>query len=210
MITKITGSLVRVLDEELRLQVGPIEYQILVPEGVRRNVQQLVGQDITLHTVQYLEGNINQGRLTPRLLGFTHETELEFFDLFCTVDKVGVRKAMKALARPIREIADAIHRQDAKWLTTLPGVGPTTAEQIVAKLKRGVAKFILGPVGEPTAPGAVPAPPHDVALFEDAYQALLSVGHNPQEARQRLDKVLTLGKKFDSVQELILAVYQQK
>ena len=59
----------------------------------------------------------------PRLLGFPGETEQEFFDLFCTVDKVGIRTAIKALARPIRDIADAIARQDAKWLTCLPGIG---------------------------------------------------------------------------------------
>ena len=39
MITKITGVLNRVLDEEVRLQVGPLEYQVLVPEFVRRQVQ---------------------------------------------------------------------------------------------------------------------------------------------------------------------------
>ncbi len=34
-----------------------------------------------------------------------------------------MRKALKAFVRPVKEIADAIQRQDAKWLTTLPGVG---------------------------------------------------------------------------------------
>ena len=38
MITKITGVLNRVLDEEVRLQVGPLEYEVLVPEFVRRAV----------------------------------------------------------------------------------------------------------------------------------------------------------------------------
>ena len=37
-----------------------------------------------------------QGRMVPRLIGFASEAELEFFDLFCTVDKVGTRKAIKA------------------------------------------------------------------------------------------------------------------
>src|SRR5919108_50497 len=132
MITKITGVLNRVLDEEVRLQVGPLEYQVLVPEFVRRQVQGRVGLELTLHTSEYLDGNPMQGRVVPRLLGFLGEAELDFFELFCTVDKVGTRKAMKALVRPIKEIADAIQRQDAKWLTTLPGVGAATAEQIVA------------------------------------------------------------------------------
>ena len=79
----------------------------------------------------------------PRLIGFITEAELEFFELFCTVDKVGTKKALKALVRPVKEIADAIQRQDAKWLTTLPGVGAATAEQIIATLRRKVTKFAL-------------------------------------------------------------------
>src|SRR5438309_3140240 len=136
MITKISGHLNRVLDEEVRLQVGPLEYQVLVPEFVRRQVQTRIGQELTLHTSEYLDGNPMQGRVVPRLIGFLSEAELEFFDLFCTVDKVGVRKALKALMRPVREIANAIHRQDSKWLTSLPGVGAATAEHIVTTLKR--------------------------------------------------------------------------
>ena len=145
MITKITGSINRVLDEEVRLRVGALEYQVLVPEFVRRQLQTRVGQEITLHTSDYIDGNPMQGRMVPRLIGFLHEAELEFFELFCTVDKVGTRKAIKALVRPVQEIADAIQRQDAKWLTTLPGVGAATAEQIIATLRRKVTKFALMP-----------------------------------------------------------------
>src|SRR6202030_1255994 len=123
MITRITGILNRVLDDEVRVQVGGLEYQVLVPEFVRRSVQQRVGQDITLHTCHYFDGNPMQGRVVPRLIGFSAEAELEFFDLFCTVDKVGTRKALKAMVRPVKEIADAIQRQDTKWLTSPPGGG---------------------------------------------------------------------------------------
>jgi Holliday junction DNA helicase RuvA len=210
MITKITGLVNRILDEDVRLQIGALEYQVLVPEFVRRNIQGKVGQELTLHTNEYLEGNPMQGRVVPRLIGFLNEAELEFFELFCTVDKVGVRKAIKALMRPVREIAEAIQRQDAKWLTTLPGIGPATAEQIVATLRRKVTKFAL--MAGPTAEGAsapTPAAAVEGNLLEDAYQALLSVGHSPHEARNRLDKVLTHGKTFKSVEDILMAIYQQ-
>src|SRR5437868_5123319 len=209
MITKIAGLVNRVLDEELRLQVGALEYQVLVPEFVRRQTQTKLGQEIALHTTEYLEGNPMQGKMVPRLIGFLNEAELEFFELFCTVDKVGVRKAMKALVRPIREIADAIQRQDPKWLTTLPGIGPATAEQIVASLRRKVTKFALmaGPAREPGAAGVVAAV--DSNVIEDAYQALLSVGHSPHEARDRLDKVLTGGQRFKTVEDMLMAIYKQ-
>ena len=49
MITKLTGRLVRVLDDDVRMEVGPYEFQVLVPEAVRRQVQLLSGQEITLH-----------------------------------------------------------------------------------------------------------------------------------------------------------------
>jgi holliday junction DNA helicase RuvA len=209
MITKITGKLNRVLDEEIRLQVGAFEYQVLVPEFVRRTLQHMLGEEVTLHTSHYLDGNPAHGKLVPRLIGFLTEAEQDFFELFCTVDKVGVRKAMKAFVRPIKEIADAIQRQDNKWLTTLPGVGASTAEQIVATLRRKVTKYALMASG---SIDGVPTPAINVDgnVLEDAYQALLSVGHNPLEARDRLDKVLAGDKKYETVEAILLAIYQQK
>jgi Holliday junction DNA helicase RuvA len=49
----------------------------------------------------------------------------------------------------------------------------------------------------------------DGNLLEDAYQALLSVGHNPLEARNRLDKALAGGRSFKSVEDLLLEIYKQ-
>ena len=123
MITKMTGLLTRVLDDEVRLQVGPFEYQVLVPEAVRRQIQtaRRPGDDVPHHRIPRRQPGGN--RFVPRRIGFNTEAELEFFELFCTVEKIGAKKALKAMARPVKEIADAISRQDAKWLTTLPGIG---------------------------------------------------------------------------------------
>jgi Holliday junction DNA helicase RuvA len=209
MITKITGIVNRVLDDEARLQVGPMEYQVLLPDYVRRQVQGHVGQEVTLHTSEYFDGNPMQGKMVPRLIGFLTEAELEFFELFCTIDKVGTRKAIKALVRPVREIADAIQRQDAKWLTTLPGIGPATAEQAVASLRRKVTKFALmvEPVAANGVSGQTSATTGDV--LEEAYRALLTVGHSPQEARHKLDRVLAVGRFFKSAEDVLLEIYKQ-
>jgi Holliday junction DNA helicase RuvA len=207
MITAITGALNRVLDEEVRLQAGPFEYAVLVPEFVRRQLQTRVGEELTLHTIQFLEGNQMSNRWVPRLVGFLNEDELEFFELLCTVDKVGVKKALKALARPPREVADAIQREDAKWLSTLPGFGKAMAESVMTALKRKVTRFALNPAGVNGKP-----PPSAAAagtVIEDAYRALLSVGHNPQDARLRLDAVLAGGKTFESVEALLTAIYSK-
>jgi len=73
MICRITGLLNRVLDDEVRLQVGQLEYQVLVPEFVRRSLQGGLGGEITLHTFHYLDGNPMQGKVVPRLVGFSTE-----------------------------------------------------------------------------------------------------------------------------------------
>src|SRR5262245_24639575 len=217
MITRITGKLNRVLDEEARIQVGALEYQVLIPEFIRRTLQHKVGQEVTLHTSHYLDGNPMQGRVVPRLLGFTSEAEMEFFDLFCTVDKIGIKKAIKALAQPIKNVADAIQRQDAKYLTTLPGIGGATAEKIVATLRRKVTRFALmpaprvimveggPPIEEPAEPAAM-----EGNVLEDAYQALIMVGHGPVEARDLLDKVMASGKTFAGVEDVLEEIYRNK
>jgi holliday junction DNA helicase RuvA len=213
MITRITGLLNRVLDDEVRLQVGGFEYAVLVAEFVRRVVQTKVGQELTLHTNHFLDGNPMQGKVVPRLLGFLHEVDLDFFDLFCTVDKVGTRKALKALVRPVREVADAIQRQDVKWLTTLPGVGGPTAEKIIATLKKKVSRFALTPA--PTTRvqenGEEPTPTVIVGgdMLDEAYAALVALGQNPIEARIRLDNLLATGKTFGSTEEIIREIYSK-
>jgi Holliday junction DNA helicase RuvA len=214
MITQITGVINRVLDEEVRLQVGPVEYQVLVPECVRRQLQLKTGQEITLPTTQYFEGSQMTNRLVPRLVGFTSEAELEFFELFCTVEKIGVKKALRALARPVKEIADAIQRQDTKWLATLPGIGAASAEQIVATLRRKVMQFALMPSPKVGDDGQAVAPtPAEVThgdVLAEAYNALLHVGHAPADARAMLDKVASGGKRFATVEEVLLQIYQKK
>jgi Holliday junction DNA helicase RuvA len=154
------------------------------------------------------------GRLIPRLIGFLSAIDREFFDIFCSVDGVGVRKALRAMVLPVRELARMIQDQDVKLLSTFPGIGEATAERIVAKLRRKVGKFalIVGPepaAGAPAAEsnGALENAEPDV--IRDTYAALLSVGHSESQARQAIDRVLAGKKKFKSVADMIEAIYQQ-
>ena len=165
----------------------------------------MIGQEISLHTIEYLEGNPMQGRLTPRLIGFLNAIEREFFELFCQVDGVGVKKALRAMVRPVQEVAAMIEDQDAKGLSTLPGIGPATSERIIAKLRRKVPKFALlvardGP--------SLETPERDLA--SEAFEVLRALGHSEADARRLLDEVLTLNKKFKNVEALLHAVYEQR
>ncbi len=143
MITRITGVLIAVSDVAATIRIGGFEYEVLIPDLVRRQLSPRINDEISLRTIEYLDGNPQQGRLIPRIVGFTCDAEKEFFELFCSVDGVGVKKALRAMVRPVREVAEAIEEQDVKTLSTLPGVGPAVAERIIAKLRRKMTKFAL-------------------------------------------------------------------
>ncbi|MEC9003537.1 MAG: Holliday junction branch migration protein RuvA, partial [Planctomycetota bacterium] len=143
MITNISGTLTHLEEDRAILQVGPLAYEILIPEFVRRQLQANLGEEISLHTIFYLDGNPNQGRLSPRLVGFQGHVEREFFELFCSVDGVGAKKALRAMVRPVKDVATLIEDQDVKGLSALPGIGPATSERIIAKLRRKMPKFAL-------------------------------------------------------------------
>ena len=174
-----------------------------MPELVRRGLQAKLGQTVTLHTLEFLEGNPTRGNMVPRLVGFLTEVEREFFELICEVDGVGVRKALRAIVRPVGEIATAIEEQDATMLSTLPGIGAATAERMIAKLRRRMPKFALLVARE--APDQ--AGPADV--LAETFEVLRSLGHSDTEARRLVDGLREGKKKYKDVQEALEAIYRQ-
>jgi holliday junction DNA helicase RuvA len=212
VLTKVRGILQTVADESLTLLIDPFEIEVLIPEHTRRQVQSRLGEPITLHTILYIEGGSMVSRLLPRLVGFTSAIDREFFEIFCSVDGVGARKALRAMVRPVRELARSIQDQDVKSLATFPGIGEATAERIVAKLRRKVGKFAL--IVSPEAAAGVRAGDANGApenaepdVIRDTYAALLSVGHSDSDARQAIDRVLAGKKKFKSAADMIEAIY---
>lgn len=206
MITKISGKLVALADDAATLAIEALEYEVLVPVASQRELQARVGQPVSLHTIHYLDGNPNQGRVVPRLVGFLSVVEREFFELFCSVDGVGAKKALRAMVRPVKDIAEMIESQDAKGLSTLPGIGPATADRIIAKLRRKMSKFALmvSRQGVATADGG---PGKD--LVRETFDVLCALGHSEAAARQLIDSVIDSKKKFTDVEELIQAIFQQ-
>ncbi len=202
MISKITGQLSALQDERATIAAAPFEYEVLIPEYTRRQLQGEIGQTVSLYTIYTLDGN-PQGKMTPRLTGFLTEAEKEFFELFCSVDGVGARKALRAMLRPVKEIAVAIEEQDVKFLASLPGIGAAMAERIVAKLRRKVPKFALL-----VARNVPQGDEQRTDVISETYEALVMLGHSETEARRLVDDALQLKKKFKDSAEMIQAIYQ--
>jgi Holliday junction DNA helicase RuvA len=204
MITRVSGTLERVEPTAVEVAVGPMVHEVLVTELVRRSLQTKIGQPVVLHTLEYLEGNPTRGNLVPRLVGFLSEVEREFFELICEVDGVGVRKALRAIVRPVGEIAAAIEEQDSKSLSGLPGIGAATAERMIAKLRRRMPKFALLVARE--APGEAGAAGD---VLSETFDVLRSLGHSDPEARRLVDTLRGEKKKPKDVQEALEAIYRQ-
>jgi Holliday junction DNA helicase RuvA len=188
----------------LTLRIDAFEHEVLIPEFTRRQLQSELGQQISLHTIEYLEGSAMQGRLVPRLVGFLNPVEREFFEMFCEVDGVGVKKALRAMVRPVQEVAALIEDQDAKGLSALPGIGPATAERVIAKLRRRVPKFALLVSHE--APAAADV---ERDLLSETFEVLRALGHSETDARRLLDGALATKKKYKDVESLLHAVYEK-
>ena len=204
MITKISGTLLRLDDDSATLALEPFEYQVYIAESSRRTLSQKVGERISLFTIHYLDGDPSRGRVTPRLVGFLSEVEREFFEMFCSVDGVGAKKALRAMVRPVQDIAVMIEEQDAKGLSSLPGVGGATADRIIAKLRRKMSKFALLVARQESYASDVK---RDV--IDDTFDALRALGHSDSDARKLLDGVLKAKRKFPDVEAVLQAIYQQ-
>ncbi len=198
--------MIALTETEAIFKIPPFEYEVLIPEFTRRQLQAEVGNAATLFTIDYIDGNPQAGgRMTPRLIGFISEIERQFFDLFCSVDGVGVKKALRAMVRPVPDIANAIEAQDVKLLSTLPGIGAATAERIIAKLRRKMARFALL-VAKEAWQGEGQTVDHSVV--DETYQILVSLGHSEADARKLLETPLKSKKKYKDIESLLQAVYE--
>ena len=120
-------------------------------------------------------------------------------------DTVGVKKALRAMVRPVREMAVMIEEQDAKSLSALPGIGPATSERVIAKLRRKMPRFALM-VQRDKASEAVEG---GSEVARETFDALVALGHSESDARKLIDDVMASGKKFKDTESLLTAIYQR-
>lgn len=203
MIARIVGRLEEASSSGVLVDAGTGTcYEVLVPACDVERLSRRVGQQVVLHTIHYIEGDPGRGNLVPRLVGFLAEQDREFFRLFITVKGIGMKKALRALARPVAEIAAAIQGKDARFLTALPEIGKRTAEQVIAELHGKVDAF-AGPM--PTAAAAeMPQP----AL--EAVAVLVQLGERRADAIALVDRVLAVAPETPTAEAIIQHAYRLK
>ena len=203
MIARITGRLEQVGGGTALVDAGNgLTYEVLVPACDVERLSRRVGQEVSLHTIHYLEGDPSHGAQTPRLVGFLNESDRAFFRLFTTVKGIGNRKALRALVRPPGEVAAAIANKDAKFLVALPEIGRRTAETIIVELSGKVDEF---------AAGGFAAPVEEMpAAATEALAVLVQLGERRAEAAAIIERVLAVAPELATPEAIIQQVYRLK
>jgi holliday junction DNA helicase RuvA len=183
MIASLTGQLSNVDDERVLLRAGPIEYELLIPASDAEALRGLKGGEITFHTLYFMQGDGNF--FEPTLIGFREARDKRFFEQFITVKGIGPRTALRALTVATSDIAAAVERKDAKFLTGLKGIGKRTAELIIAELSGKLGSFVNAISGAATS---VAASSPRSTTDEDALGALVALGESRYNAEQLLDR----------------------
>ena len=159
--------------------------EVLIPASDVPLLQAGVGEEMTFHTVFYLEGDSSGGNIEPRLVGFLRPDDRAFFNLFITVKGIGPKKALRALVMPTGDIAQAIESRDTRFLCQLPQIGKRMAELIVAELAGKAGSFAVATAGDRT--GVAPATKRTPSE-EDAIAALVALGERRHDAEHLLDR----------------------
>jgi Holliday junction DNA helicase RuvA len=206
MISRISGKLEQVGSATAMVDTGSgLWYEVMVPMCDIERLTRRVGQDVVLHTIHYIEGDPGRGNLVPRLVGFQAETDREFFRVLTTVQGVGIRKALRAMARPPAEIAAAIVGKDTKFLITLPEIGRRLAERLITELADKVDSFVGElPVGVAAGHAEMPE------AAAEAVSVLVQLGERRPDAVALVDRVLAVAPELDSPEAIIQHVYKLK
>lgn len=203
MICRITGRVEHVGETAVQIAAGAIWYEILVPTSDVGAFERLRGEEVTLHTIQYLEGNPTASHFTPRLIGFLRPADRDFFRQFVTVKGISNKKALRAMSLPAHQLAAAIETGNVALLTTLPEIGKKTAAQIVAELRGKLDLHLLR--------DAAPLPLHELSHAQQvALDILVQWGDRRADAQRWVTEAIERHPELEDPQEIVKAAYRVK
>jgi holliday junction DNA helicase RuvA len=211
MIARITGTIAEIQEDAITIDVGGLGYEVMVPSGLALRLRQhgATGSEITLHTLEYIEGGPSGGAMVPRLIGFLDPLDREFFRMITTVKGLGPKKALKSLTIPTKRFAAAIEGDDASTLSQLPGVGKRSAEKIVAELRGRCQKFALMRGEE-----ALEVSPEDElepSVRDETMQILTNqLQYSALEAEAMIEEAIKVVGKLETSQQLISEIFRIK
>lgn len=203
MICRLSGRLERVGDGAIVLALGGVGYEALVPAAAVPDLARRQGEEVTLFTIQYLEGAPTGAHFTPRIVAFLTESDRAFFRQFIRVKGVSIRKALRAMECPVHQMAAAIERSDTAFLTALPEIGRKTAGLIISELAGKLQAFL--------APSAAPTPLCELTDAQRiALDIMVSWGDRRADAQRWIAAAVDGDANLKEPDEIVRAAYRFK
>ncbi len=186
MFNYIKGELVEIKDNLVVLETNKIGYEIYVSGTTISSLENLVGEEIKLHTYfQVREDGIS-------LFGFYNLDEKEMFLNLIAVSGIGPKGAIQILSNvTYTDLSIVIAQADVLTLSKIKGIGKKTAERLVTELKDKV-----NVLGDTHVVSQVKSAPE----IDDAVEVLISLGLSKQEALSRAREVYS---PDDSAEDVI-------
>lgn len=205
MISRISGKVNDKGVNYLSVDVNGLCYEVFIPACVMQHIDEVIGQDGKVSLITYHYHQVEPSKSTPVLIGFLNDIEKDFFQTFITVSGIGPRAALKALNKPISQIAQAIDEGDISFLRSLPGIGEQRAKEIVAKLQNKVGRFGLIQDGKRKGPET-----QAKGIIEEAIAVLEQLQYKKSEASAMIKKAMEISSDVQTTEELLNIVYKQR
>ena len=203
MICRLIGRVVSLDEQTAVVDVGGWCYEVLLPACSLPDLRRLIGDEATFFTIQYLEGNPAASNFVPRMIGFLGEADRAFFGEFVKVKGVSIRKALRAMALPVHQLAAAIESGDELLLASLPEIGKKTARQIVTDLQGKLQRFL--------APTVAPMPTRELTDAQKvALDILVQWGDKRADAQRWITTAVEADADLTTPENIVRAAYRVK
>ncbi len=171
MIESIYGKIVSINNNDLVINVGPINLSILIPSS-DKYLNLVEGDDIKICTVL----DVKEDSLT--LIGFLENNERELFQKLITVKGVGSKVAISILSTITGdEIIESVASNNHNIIKQVSGIGEKTAKLILIQLQ-----------------GQLDNIPHsatnlDLEIQLEANQAVQALGYPPDQIKKIINEI---------------------
>jgi Holliday junction DNA helicase RuvA len=207
MISQLKGKFIGKKDSRVLIEAGALTYEVFCPKTVWLRLDEHI-TEAGVELIIYHYFHSDQHKFYPVLIGFLSELEKEFFEKIIKVAGIGPKAALRALDRPISEIAEAIDRADVPYLKNLPGIGLQRAKNIVALLQGKMGKFTL--IKDKFEDKADDAESAHKQLFEEAQKVLLQLQYKKKEAKDMIDRAFKANPDIANLEDLLNQIYKQQ
>ena len=207
MIGYLEGRIIQHESDGILLLAGSIGYEILLNPVTLDRVTSGTADDGVVSL--YIYYHVTERQPKPVLIGFGTPEDKEFFQLFISVAAIGPMKAVKALTRPVGEVARAIEEKDVSFLAQLSGIGKRTAEKIIATLNGKVTGFI----DQTSQISEKPLHALDKGLSEISQQVedvlVGQLGHSPGSAKRMIKEAFDRNSAIGTAEALFDEIYKE-